>query len=187
MEKDRKTLIADAAIELLASAGAKGLTHRAVDAQAGLPVGSTSFYCRTRQELLTLALMRHAALDMDDLHADALKMAQAELCVDSFVDMLVERVADWLSPPKRMRLVARFELFMVASRDADLAAIVTQQRQQFLHATEAALRKAGVPKPTKVAPMVLVTVDAILLDHIRANGPVLPAAQQKVMFRKLLD
>jgi len=124
---------------------------------------------------------------MDDLHADALRMARAELSVDNLVDMLVERVADWLSPPKRMRLVARFELFMMASRDPDLATIVTQQRQQFLQATEAALRKAGVPKPTKVASMVLVTVDAILLDHIRANGPALAQAQQKVMFRKVLE
>jgi DNA-binding transcriptional regulator YbjK len=47
-KEDRKTVIADAAIALLAAAGAKGLTHRAVDAQAGLPAGSTSFYCRTR-------------------------------------------------------------------------------------------------------------------------------------------
>ena len=56
MEPDRKTLIADAAIALLGSAGARGLTHRAVDAQAGLPAGSTSFYCRSRLDLLRLTL-----------------------------------------------------------------------------------------------------------------------------------
>lgn len=186
METDRKTVIADAAIALLASAGAKGLTHRAVDAQAGLPLGSTSFYCRTRSELLTLALTRHAALDMQDLQADANRMACTDWRLDDFIDLLVERVADWLSPPKRARLVARFELFMMASRDADLAAIVARQRQHFLQATEAALRRAGVARAAQVAPMVLITVDAILLDHIRANGPVLPLAQQKEMFKKVL-
>ena len=55
MPKDRKTLIADAAIDLLGEVGARGLTHRAVDTQAGLPAGSTSFYCRSRLDLLTLA------------------------------------------------------------------------------------------------------------------------------------
>ena len=75
---------------------------------------------------------------------------------------------------------------MMASHDPELATIVAQQRQQFLHATEVALRKAGVPKPSKVAPMVLLTVDAILLDHIRDGGQVLPLSQQKVMFRKIL-
>lgn len=186
MEPDRKTLIADAAIALLASAGAKGLTHRAVDAQAGLPLGSTSFYCRTRAELLTLTLLRHAALDMADLEADARKMAAPTWQRDDFIDLLTKRVADWLSVAKRDRLVARFELFMVSSRDPELAAIVSQQRQHFLHATEAALHKAGVSAPGKVAPMLLVMVDALLLDHLRPSGPLMPKAQQKAMFKTLL-
>ena len=71
MDTDRKTLIADAAIALLGTQGARGLTHRAVDAQAGLPAGSTSFYCRTRLELLKLTLARHVALDLADLAQDA--------------------------------------------------------------------------------------------------------------------
>jgi DNA-binding transcriptional regulator YbjK len=184
---DRKTLIADAAIALLAGGGAKGLTHRAVDTQAGLPQGSTSFYCRTRQDLLILTLMRHATLDMADLQADAARMAQPDWGLDDLIDLLAYRVADWLSPPKRARLVARFELFMMASHEPELAAIVGQQRQHFLGATEAALRKVGVPKPGKVAPMVLLTVDAILLDHIGANGQVLPPTQHKLMFKKILS
>lgn len=187
MERDRKTVIADAAIALLASGGSKGLTHRAVDAQAGLPAGSTSFYCRTRQELLTLALLRHAALDMADLQADAQRMSRLEWRADDFIDLLTERVADWLSPAKRGRLVARFELFMMASRDPELAAIVTQQRQHFLAATEVALSRAGVADPATVAPMVLVTVDALLLDQIGASGPMLSRTQQKAMFSMVLN
>lgn len=187
MERDRKTVIADAAIALLASGGSKGLTHRAVDAQAGLPAGSTSFYCRTRQELLTLALLRHAALDMADLQADAQRMSRLEWRADDFIDLLTERVADWLSPAKRGRLVARFELFMMASRDPELAAIVTQQRQHFLAATEVALSRAGVADPATVAPMVLVTVDALLLDQISASGPMLSRTQQQAMFSMVLN
>lgn len=187
MERDRKTVIADAAIALLGQAGAKGLTHRAVDAEAGLPAGSTSFYCRTRHELLTLALLRHAALDMQDLGADAQRMARAGWGLNDLVELLAERVADWLSPGKRGRLVARFELFLMASRDPELAAIVAQQRQHFLHATEAALGRAGVASPAAMAPMVLVVVDALLLDQVSANGPVLSLAQQQAMFRRLLQ
>ncbi len=187
MERDRKTVIADAAIALLASGGSKGLTHRAVDAQAGLPAGSTSFYCRTRQELLTLALLRHAALDMADLQADAQRMSRLEWRADDFIDLLTERVADWLSPAKRARLLARFELFMMASRDPELAAIVTQQRQHFLAATEVALSRAGVADPAGLAPMVLVTVDALLLDQISASGPMLSRTQQQAMFSMVLN
>lgn len=186
MEKDRKTLIADAAIELLGTVGARGLTHRAVDTQADLPVGSTSFYCRTRLELLTLTLTRHAALDMADLQVDAQRMAKSTLSPDSLADLLVARVADWLSATKRSRLVARFELFLIASREPDLAEIITQQREYFLEATEAALKLAGVPKPRMVAPILVVLVDGMLLDQVRANGPVASLAQQKAAFKQLL-
>ena len=39
---DRRTAILDAALELVGTLGMRGLTHRAVDAAAGLPPGSTS-------------------------------------------------------------------------------------------------------------------------------------------------
>lgn len=186
MDKDRKTLIADAAIALLGSAGAKGLTHRAVDAEAGLPLGSTSFYCRTRHELLTLALLRHAALDLADLQADAHLMAKPDWGLDDFVDLLVARVADWLSPAKRARLVARFELFLVASREPELADIVTQQRERFVAATTLALSKAGVMQAASLAPRLLVVVDGVLLDQVRVNGAMLTGDQQKALFNAVL-
>lgn len=186
MENDRKTRIADAAIALLGHAGAKGLTHRAVDAEAGLPVGSTSFYCRTRHDLLTLALTRHAALDLAELQDDAQRMRQANWGVDDFIDLLIYRLADWLSPGKRARLVARFELFLVASHEPALADIVTQQRQRFLAATELALTTAGVGNAACLAPMLLALVDGVLLDQICAKGPALSEAQQRAMFKAVL-
>lgn len=186
MDIDRKTLIADAAMALLASAGAKGLTHRAVDAQAGLPTGSTSFYCRTRLELLSLTLLRHAALDMADLQADAQLMARPGWGMDDFLGLLAERVADWLSPAKRDRLVARFELFMIASHEPELAAIVAQQRQHFLVATEAALHRLGLAQAATLAPMLLVLVDALLLDHVRAGAPILSPDQRMGLFKRVL-
>jgi hypothetical protein len=123
---------------------------------------------------------------MADLAFDAQKMAQATWRPEAFVDLLAERVVDWLSPPKRARLVARFELFMIASHEPELSSIVTQQRAHFLQATEAALSRAGVAQAAAVAPMLMVLVDAVLLDHIGASGPVLPLAQQKAMFRMVL-
>ena len=48
----RRTELADAGLRVLAAAGARGLTHRAVDAEAGVPTGTTSNYFRTRDALL---------------------------------------------------------------------------------------------------------------------------------------
>lgn len=183
---DRKTVIADAAIELLGEAGARGLTHRAVDAQAGLPAGSTSFYCRSRLDLLTLALRRHAALDLADLETDAQRMAQGTLSLAGLIELLADRVVDWLSPAKRARLVARFELFLMASREPELAQIVGQQRRFFLQATEAALTQAGALDPQATAPMLLALVDGILLDQVGTSAPVLSVAARKAALQRLL-
>ncbi|MFI0930300.1 TetR/AcrR family transcriptional regulator [Streptomyces sp. NPDC021019] len=40
----RRVVLTDAAIDLLAHEGARGLTFRAVDARAGVPVGTASNY-----------------------------------------------------------------------------------------------------------------------------------------------
>jgi AcrR family transcriptional regulator len=48
----RRDLLADAGLRVLAEAGARGLTHRAVDRAAGVPAGTASNYFRSRDALL---------------------------------------------------------------------------------------------------------------------------------------
>ena len=49
----RRRLLVDAAIEVVAAHGLRGLTHRAVDREAGLPEGSCSAYLRTRHAMIS--------------------------------------------------------------------------------------------------------------------------------------
>lgn len=188
MEPDRKTLIADTAIALLGNLGARGLTHRAVDAEAGLPTGSTSFYCRSRLDLLRLALRRHAALDLADLEADALRLAQPTWSRADLLALVAHRVRDWLAPAQRARLVARFELFLLASREPELAEIVRELRSQFLLATQAALVRAGVSEPEARARLLAQFVDGHLLDCVgAAQVQPLDEAQLRLLERLLAD
>jgi DNA-binding transcriptional regulator YbjK len=60
----RPELVADAAVTVLARDGLRGLTHRAVDAEAGLPHGSTSNYFRSRSALLKAVVARLEELDL---------------------------------------------------------------------------------------------------------------------------
>ena len=48
----RRNALADAAITVLAREGSRGLTHRAIDAEAGVPLGTTSNYFRSREKLI---------------------------------------------------------------------------------------------------------------------------------------
>ena len=64
---ERRDHLADAAIEVLGKEGARGLTHRAVDAQADEPPGTTSRYFRTREALMTAIVERVRAQHFADL------------------------------------------------------------------------------------------------------------------------
>ncbi|TQJ08251.1 TetR/AcrR family transcriptional regulator [Lapillicoccus jejuensis] len=54
----RRRALADAGIRVLAQEGARGLTHRAVDAEAGVPRGTASNYFPTREDLVAALVGR---------------------------------------------------------------------------------------------------------------------------------
>jgi AcrR family transcriptional regulator len=68
--QDRRSLVADAALDLVAERGLKGLTHRAVDERAGVPAGTTSNYHRTRTSLVDAVIARLEERDLAVWAAD---------------------------------------------------------------------------------------------------------------------
>lgn len=62
---DRRTQLLDAALAVVADKGMKGLTHRAVDAAAGLAEGTTSNYYRNRTALVEGVLDHLLELDAE--------------------------------------------------------------------------------------------------------------------------
>lgn len=56
----RREILLDAAIRVLGERGIRALTHRAVDVEAGLAVGSTTNYFPTRESLLAGVVERFA-------------------------------------------------------------------------------------------------------------------------------
>jgi len=110
----RRERLGDAAIEILASAGARGLTHRAVDLHAGEPPGTTSRYFRTRDALLTAAAERARDLHFADLRAER--------------QDLLSIVRNALGA-NRSRHLAMFELFLESTRRPALRETLTEIRR----------------------------------------------------------
>ncbi len=73
---DRRELLADAAIAVIAGHGMRALTHRAVDAAAGVPSGTTSYHFRSRRDLLRGILNRIADINVGRLAAAAGRSAE---------------------------------------------------------------------------------------------------------------
>ncbi len=125
---ERRRDLCDAAIQLLADEGAKGLSHLKVDRKAGVPDGTTSFYFRTRSALLRAAAERSAELDLAELQAIADSSDSSEYPAPSLLSQVVIQAG---SDPQLYRTRARYELTMQATRDPALAAILQQATDEF--------------------------------------------------------
>ena len=152
--ENRRERIAAAALDVLATEGARGLTHRAVDESARLPLGSTSYYYRTRHELIDAA----AALLCERDERDVREAFQLD-----GVTSLLER---WASRSHRRRLVARFELFLDATRNPKTRTLLRRQRSGFLRAAERAFANAGAKDPALRGELLVATIDGVLLSHL---------------------
>src|ERR1700755_2543082 len=89
--EERRRNLCDAAIELLAEDGARGVTHLRVDRRAGVPDGTTSFYYQTRSALLRGAADRVVQLDGADFVA---AMNEAKAAEGDKAESLLSRLAD---------------------------------------------------------------------------------------------
>src|SRR3984957_1228674 len=135
--EQRRRDLCDAAIELLAAEGARGLTHLRVDRHAGFADGTTSFYYQTRSALLRGAIDRVIELDVADF-TDALDATRVGE-VDSLLSRLAEQAMRTAVEPERSRARARFELLMVAARDPELSAVFENLMDQFVAISEEAV------------------------------------------------
>jgi DNA-binding transcriptional regulator YbjK len=149
--EQRRRDLCDAAIQLLATDGARGLTHLRVDRQAGFPDGTTSFYYQTRSALLRGAIDRVIELDVADF-TEALDAARVGE-VDSLLSHLAEHAMRTAVEPERSRARARFELTMIASRDPELSTVFESLADRFVAISEAAVAQvqpAGTPPDSKL-------------------------------------
>ncbi len=126
---ERRRDLCDAAIQLLADDGAKGLSHLKVDRKAGVPDGTTSFYFRTRSALLRAVAERLAELDLAELQSIADSSGPG--AHDPSPSRLSQVVIQAGSDPRLYRTRARYELTMQATRDPALAAIFQQATDAF--------------------------------------------------------
>ncbi|MFI5894019.1 TetR/AcrR family transcriptional regulator [Actinoplanes sp. NPDC051513] len=157
----RRDRLADAAVELLGRLGVRGLTHRAVDAEAGEPPGTTSRYFRTRH-----ALMCGAAERIRVMHfADLARAPRGRLARSAVTDHLAGLVVAALTQ-QRTRHLAALELFLEATRRPELRAVLTGAR----HAQIAQMRQihhtAGVDLTDHQAAMLVTSLTGLIFTAL---------------------
>ncbi|MEV7846491.1 TetR family transcriptional regulator [Streptomyces cyaneofuscatus] len=164
---DRRDLIADAALSTVASAGLRGLTHRAVDTAAGLPAGSTSYYFRTRSALISACYLRLAELTVADV--DRWQAEHGGTDPDSAAEALAVLLHHWLTVG-RDRQLARFELSLEATRRPELRADLETAGLAARSRATTLLAALGASRPVQAADLLVAWTDGLLYDRL-AGAP----------------
>jgi len=160
---ERRTLLADAAVRVLAQQGSRGLTHRAIDTEAGVPKGTTSNYFASRDEVIDAILLRISErLQPDpDIHAD---LAQRPLGVELFTEYLRDIVHRLTGD--RDAAIALFELRLEATRRPHVAEALTAWRQAGLQADIEFNEKMSLPGRPADITLFHYALDGLLLDQL---------------------
>ncbi|MBB5838783.1 TetR family transcriptional regulator [Kribbella italica] len=158
---DRRAAIADAAIHLVATRGLRGLTHRAVDTEAGLPPGSTSYYLRTRDALLTACVTRMLERDLAVQPPIDLPSSPTELMSAMVLQLTDHRSEDQL---------ARYELSLEAGRRPELLDAITQGGRVLREHLAGILGNLGIREPEQAAWPFAAMLDGLIWDRVAGAG-----------------
>ncbi|WP_405389737.1 TetR family transcriptional regulator [Streptomyces sp. NBC_01102] len=160
---ERRTALVDAAIDVLAHEGARGLTFRAVDARAGVPLGTSSNYFTNRDDLF----MQAGARINHRMTPDAARVEQAMLpapsreLVTSLMHWLVRRMAD-----DRVGYLAMLELRLEATRRPALRTRLTETVRADFDQNGALYREAELPGDADTFLVLYLAMTGLLLEHL---------------------
>jgi len=164
----RRLVLVEAAVAVVARSGLRGLTHRAVDAEAGLPEGTCSGYLRTRLALLT-ALMQHVGYTLaSDLDALSARLAERPGDTAYAAAETTELFVRWLDRPDLM--VVRTELSLEAMRQPELIEAFRPWREALLEVVAGIVAPYGHADPQRRAEAVLASLEGVL-THALLRDP----------------
>ncbi|WP_280309678.1 TetR/AcrR family transcriptional regulator [Nocardia abscessus] len=163
---DRRALLVDTAIELIATRGLRALTHRALDTELGLPGGSASYYFRTKRALIEAIVGRITTRSRDDFAAAPLAPTGA-----ATPGAVAEAIATWLDrllAERRAHLIARHALLLDLLDDHDLRPRLAHS----LFSTERArelFQAMGATDPGARADDFVAVVEGAVFDRFAGN------------------
>ncbi|WP_329282914.1 TetR/AcrR family transcriptional regulator [Streptomyces sp. NBC_00691] len=164
---ERRTALLDAAIQVLADEGARGLTFRAVDARAGVPTGTSSNYFRDRDQVLSEVADRifERLTPEPGVMEAAMAPAPSRALVLELMRQVAQRLAD-----ERTCYLGLFELRLEAVRRPELRTQLTKVLRGDLDANVQGHLEGGMPGDADTVRLLYFALTGLLLDHFTVPG-----------------
>jgi DNA-binding transcriptional regulator YbjK len=179
----RRTALLDAAIEVLARDGARGLTFRAVDAQATVPTGTASNYFANRDDLIhqvSRQVHQRTAPDPTEVR-ERMKAPRSRELVTELMAWVNRRVTR-----ERTSYLALLELRLEATRRPELRASLTQTIRETLEADVRFHLESGLPGDRTAVMLLYLAMTGLLLERLTLPD-VVPADQVDSLIAELVN
>lgn len=164
---ERRVALVDAAIEVLAREGARGLTFRAVDTEAAVPTGTASNYFANRDELLIQA----GARVYERLQPDEATIARQRASTPDreTYAMLMREVVGRVSA-FRAGYLALLELRLEATRRPELRALLTERVRADVDANVAYHEASGLPGDATAVRLLYLAFNWLIVEQLTLPG-----------------
>jgi DNA-binding transcriptional regulator YbjK len=128
----RRQRIVDATLEVIVAHGVAATTHRRIASEAGVPLGSVTYYFTTLEELISAAFLHLAAQSSDLVSARLDAAVDRSAAIEAVVDIIAGTI--WAEP---RTLLLSYELYVFAARHPAVNAVM----QQWMDNSRAALER----------------------------------------------
>ena len=162
----RRSALADAGITVLAREGSRGLTHRAIDAEAGVPLGTTSNYFRSR-ELLIAGLVERIGIRLAPTAEDLAARESAPPTRELFADYVRDIVRRLIT--HREVTLALFELRLEVARRPELMPAIRDWQRAAFDADVAFNEAAGLPGGRREIALFHYAIEGLVFDRLTSS------------------
>ena len=180
----RSEQLLDVAIDLLGTEGVRAVTHRAVDARAGLPIGSASNYFRSRDALFTAMAERVTVRDLAMLESHL--AAEAPATPNEFARVLAAVARDQAGT-HRLLTLARYSLLIEGAHRRELSQALLSTGSQVNAYASGWLRQIGSIDPDHDLHVLGNYIVGLVLHQLAIPDPAFdPAGQIEALLHSLI-
>lgn len=186
----RRVQVLEAALKLLARVGPRGVTHRAVAAEAGTSLRATTYYFGSREQLLIEALQHYAATAIARFESiapepETLRGTTSDVR-EAAAALLAQTVISDLTAD-RDGLIAEYELVLEASRNPTLEPTYRSWQERLEQMLRGYSELLGSVDPDLDARIALATLRGLEIEALARPSQPLDHADLTRVFRRLLD
>ncbi|MGA9747312.1 MAG: TetR/AcrR family transcriptional regulator [Nocardioides sp.] len=180
--EQRRSVLADAGLTVLAREGARGLTHRAVDLGAGVPAGTTSNYFRSRTALIEglVARIGERLAPEPEVQATLGARPATRALFRDYLNDIVRRLTE-----NSEVALALFELRLEAARRPEAQELMAAWLREGFRADIAFNEAAGLPGGATEIALFHYALDGLLFD--RLTIPLEPEVPTATIVEMLVD